>query len=425
MIYEGTYPSLIQGVSQQTPQERLDGQLGAQVNMLSDPVNGLRRRTGFKLHGQLNVEPTSKFDLVQLGGEYYIQIVTPTGRLVVVRFSDMEVLYDAQYPYLVHNSKGAIRSTLSRNQCFVLNTEQVPTKVLDAVSTITPLSTAQNARRCWISIYGPLYGHPDATTYDRVRVQNSTLGIDVTVVSTMALPRTISASTRAASLLNVLQANTVLTANYTITRVGTAIALLCNTPSATSTITITSLRGSVPLSSTNASTSSMSVSRSLFPSALPSTYVGYFKIANGIKYIYDYARNYWLTESTLAENYNPKDYGWVRVLSGAFSKTYTVQLTRDTFSRTYSVTTHATTASQATPEYVATELAAAMNADSTFTAHFDVVRSSTTLAVSAKISGVQINLEALGGDTYISSSGAGVIRNTDLLPPSLPPSTLR
>ena len=89
MIYEDTYPSLIQGVSQQTPQERLDGQLGAQVNMLSDPVNGLRRRSGFKLHGRLPVPKDTKFDFVQLGGEYYIQCVTPDGRLVIVRFSDM------------------------------------------------------------------------------------------------------------------------------------------------------------------------------------------------------------------------------------------------------------------------------------------------------------------------------------------------
>ena len=47
-VYEGVYKSLLQGVSQQTPQEREDGQLGEQVNMLSDPVTGLRRRGGTK-----------------------------------------------------------------------------------------------------------------------------------------------------------------------------------------------------------------------------------------------------------------------------------------------------------------------------------------------------------------------------------------
>ena len=122
MIYEDTYPSLIQGVSQQTPQERLDGQLGAQVNMLSDPVNGLRRRSGFKLHGKLDVPKDTKFDFIQLGGEYYIQCVTSAGRLVIVRFSDQAIILDAQYPYLVNTNKGTIRSAISQNQCYILNT---------------------------------------------------------------------------------------------------------------------------------------------------------------------------------------------------------------------------------------------------------------------------------------------------------------
>ena len=35
-VMEGTIPSLLQGVSQQIPRERQPGQLGAQLNMLSD-----------------------------------------------------------------------------------------------------------------------------------------------------------------------------------------------------------------------------------------------------------------------------------------------------------------------------------------------------------------------------------------------------
>ncbi len=42
----GTYPSLSRGVSQQPFEARLDGQHGEQVNMWSDPVNGLSRRRG-------------------------------------------------------------------------------------------------------------------------------------------------------------------------------------------------------------------------------------------------------------------------------------------------------------------------------------------------------------------------------------------
>ncbi len=42
----GAYKSLVRGVSQQVPEERLPGQHSEQVNMLSDPVRGLVRRQG-------------------------------------------------------------------------------------------------------------------------------------------------------------------------------------------------------------------------------------------------------------------------------------------------------------------------------------------------------------------------------------------
>lgn len=41
-----SYGSLLRGVSQQVAQDRSDGQHTEQVNMLSDPVNGLSRRHG-------------------------------------------------------------------------------------------------------------------------------------------------------------------------------------------------------------------------------------------------------------------------------------------------------------------------------------------------------------------------------------------
>lgn len=47
-----SYASLLRGVSQQVPQDRADGQLGEQVNLLSDPVNGLTRRHGSILRGE-------------------------------------------------------------------------------------------------------------------------------------------------------------------------------------------------------------------------------------------------------------------------------------------------------------------------------------------------------------------------------------
>lgn len=46
MKVANSYASLLRGVSQQVPQDRADGQHTEQINMLSDPVNGLSRRHG-------------------------------------------------------------------------------------------------------------------------------------------------------------------------------------------------------------------------------------------------------------------------------------------------------------------------------------------------------------------------------------------
>lgn len=50
MIVEQTHKSLIHGVSEQHPNQRLEGQLGEMWNMYPDAVTGLRRRRGFKVH---------------------------------------------------------------------------------------------------------------------------------------------------------------------------------------------------------------------------------------------------------------------------------------------------------------------------------------------------------------------------------------
>lgn len=416
MIYEDTYPSLIQGVSQQTPQERLDGQLGAQVNMLSDPVNGLRRRSGFKLHGQLDVPKGSKFDLVQLAGEYYIQCVTPDGRLVIVRFSDMGVLHDSQYPYLVHTNKGTIRSTISRNQTYVLNTEKVPEKVLDAVSTITPLSAAENSRRAWVTIQGGL--NTKITSTESLNIVVPSAGINVTVSASYTSGKNPTVQDRVTRLHNALLANNTITANFTITVLGSTIALLYNTPNQAVTIKHY-LNTSTP--SDTVVTSSQSFTRAQAPTDLPSTYTSYYFTYAGAQYIFDGTRKLWLAPNQTHTVLNPKGAGWVRILSGAFSKQYTVNITQGGLpTLTYSVTTHMSTAAQATPEHVAIVLYNNMSADTAFTSRFAVYRDGTSLAIIANSSMEQLVVEAAGGDLYLQGSGASTVRSKDSLPPTLP-----
>ena len=62
---DGALKSLIQGVSQQTPRERLDGQVSLQTNMLSDVVRGMRRRPGMRIRAASHTFPAA-WDRTQL-----------------------------------------------------------------------------------------------------------------------------------------------------------------------------------------------------------------------------------------------------------------------------------------------------------------------------------------------------------------------
>lgn len=84
MKTQDTYQSIIKGVSQQAPNERLEGQHAEQVNLISDPVNGLVRRNGMVLVRQVAapIETEDPSDAIAdsysfrvfsfaLGGNYY------------------------------------------------------------------------------------------------------------------------------------------------------------------------------------------------------------------------------------------------------------------------------------------------------------------------------------------------------------------
>ncbi len=139
-VREGTYNSLLQGVSQQIPQERADGQLGAQLNMLSDAVTGLRRRSGFKYHDRIGgYSPQSYMEMVEILGERYVVIIDPYQAICCTyKFSDGSTSLDYNEYYRA-SSKQAIRTTVAHNRCYIVNTEKVPTK-----TTLNPLVISDN-----------------------------------------------------------------------------------------------------------------------------------------------------------------------------------------------------------------------------------------------------------------------------------------
>jgi hypothetical protein len=135
--FEGIYNSVLRGVSQQIPQEREDGQLSSQFNMLSDPVTGLRRRAGTKYHADLlNTTGDPYIRVVDIYGEYYIMCIdTVSGTLRLYDLNGVAVSSNSNNYYKTTRGKSSIRSVVSRNSCYIVNTEKVPKKQLSGTST--------------------------------------------------------------------------------------------------------------------------------------------------------------------------------------------------------------------------------------------------------------------------------------------------
>src|SRR5690349_13768283 len=103
--YEGAYSSILQGVSQQLPKLRLQGQVTAQDNMISDIVTNVRRRPGvqfrstFDLAGEDHLSVRS-WETDIAGRRVHVYVGTKTGWLVVLSEDLQTILYSTGVPYL-------------------------------------------------------------------------------------------------------------------------------------------------------------------------------------------------------------------------------------------------------------------------------------------------------------------------------------
>lgn len=129
--YESAYKSLLQGVSQQIPEERLPGQLSAQVNMLSDPVTNLRRRPGAQLRKTLQM-PNANCNSIRAfftdiaGTRVHVIICTRAGAIFVLNENlEQEALLDTG-GYCIAQNANNIRVATVGNEFFILNREKVP-----------------------------------------------------------------------------------------------------------------------------------------------------------------------------------------------------------------------------------------------------------------------------------------------------------
>lgn len=145
--YEGTMPSLLQGVSQQIPRERQPGQLGALQNMLSDPVTGLRRRPPARSVSLTSmVAPADDFlftAYIERGTDgRHLLINTHNGAWQLLS-KDTGTLVNSGSSSYLQTTVGAtsIQTASINGLTYILNTEKVPVKVVNNTGKLNPANT--------------------------------------------------------------------------------------------------------------------------------------------------------------------------------------------------------------------------------------------------------------------------------------------
>lgn len=135
---EGTYKSLLQGVSQQVPRLRLDGQVSAQDNMLADPVTSIRRRPGTQLLATFNFGAVTDNNLytqyLERGTDgRNLVINTSTGGWWLLNKDGSAVVKSGSDGYfLASGGASSIQSTSVGGESFILNIQQAPQIVASA-----------------------------------------------------------------------------------------------------------------------------------------------------------------------------------------------------------------------------------------------------------------------------------------------------
>ena len=144
---EGTIQSLLQGVSQQIPRERQPGQLGAQLNMLSDPVSGIRRRPPAEIVWESSID---NLDLDSLYTEYvergsdgrHLLINTRNGNWWLLSKDGKSIVNSGNDPYFVTTvGQTSIQTASIAGLTYILNTEMAPNATVDNTGRIDPSTT--------------------------------------------------------------------------------------------------------------------------------------------------------------------------------------------------------------------------------------------------------------------------------------------
>jgi hypothetical protein len=299
MLKTGTYAPMIQGVSQQTPSLRGDGQLEEQVNMLSDAVTGLRRRAGFKHINVLENAGISNcsYHTVQLYGIYYLIMIGLDGRFQVYNIATgvRIVNNNTQYLYLRHTNSANIRTTVMQDTLYIMNTERSPTAVPQPTPTLDPRQIG------WINVTS---GGLDLI-FD-VTIQRGTETFYFKEQTKSDYPEYGGATMIANTLHNLMLANTAFMALYDVYKEGTVIGIKAKT--GTTPINVTTGSGSSYIVASGVSNVS---TRTQLPAQLPAELDGYIiSVGTGRSiayYQYDYTNRNWFEVGASEQRYKYTD----------------------------------------------------------------------------------------------------------------------
>ena len=176
---KGSYPALIGGISQQVKIRRLPDQVERQVNMLSDPVTGPRRRGGYEMVAVLPELKGKRFrtELITYGTNSMLCAACACGMVYLFAIQVAgkaygEVLYSANHAYLQAAEPSSFRFAKHGNDLIIVNTEKE-----------VVLGEPETEKRNRPQEYGWAYPNQGAfgMEYD-IRIRATTGGVDTTLV---------------------------------------------------------------------------------------------------------------------------------------------------------------------------------------------------------------------------------------------------
>lgn len=172
--FESSHKSLLMGVSQQVPEERLPGQLTAQLNMLADPVTNLRRRPGLQFTHQFAWAGAEDGKVIAwftdvAGVRCHVLLNIATGA-IRLKDENYNVLQDLDAgAYLIADDMKDIRATTVGNEFFLCNVTKAP--------VLTYSTTASNnARQGFVYVVAGAFGKSFSVTVEMFTSAGTSVG---------------------------------------------------------------------------------------------------------------------------------------------------------------------------------------------------------------------------------------------------------